>query len=383
MKSRIIEELGQAELMLPNRVARALGANERAKLRMSVLQAAMQHARDPEAQIPDFVAECGSTGLDAVTTRALVAIDDLKGAVMVQAMVFGNSGAASGSGVAFSRDPSTGDADPVIDVLFEAQGEDVVSGRARPKTENELAQSSPAIAAELRRDLVKLERGFKDVQDVEFTIEDGRLWILQSRSAKRTPRAALKLAVDFVQEGLIAPQEALRRLNQLDLDRLAITRFAGSATPLSRGIGAAGGVAAGRAAFDTANAESIASSGEPVILVRPDIDTADVAGFAAASGALTAKGGRTAHASLIARQLGKPCVVSCAGLEVEAAARRAKIGATLIAEGDWLSIDGDTGDVFLGQREIVAERPEAALAEIETWRAGASHKDETALALAE
>jgi pyruvate,orthophosphate dikinase len=320
----------------------------------------------------------------ALTYRRLQGFDDLKGsAVMVQAMVFGNSGAASGSGVAFSRDPSTGDADPVIDVLFEAQGEDVVFGRARPKTENELAQSSPAIAAELRRDLVKLERGFKDVQDVEFTIEDGRLWILQSRSAKRTPRAALKLAVDFVQEGLIAPQEALRRLNQLDLDRLANTRFAGSATPLSRGIGAAGGVAAGRAAFDTANAESIASSGEPVILVRPDIDTADVAGFAAASGALTAKGGRTAHASLIARQLGKPCVVSCAGLEVEAAARRAKIGATLIAEGDWLSIDGDTGDVFLGQREIVAERPEAALAEIETWRAGASHKDETALALAE
>jgi pyruvate,orthophosphate dikinase len=184
---------------------------------MSVLQAAMQHAREPEAQISDFVAECGSTRLDAVTT---------------------------------------GDADPVIDVLFEAQGEDVVSGRARPKTETELAQSSPAIAAELRRDLVKLERGFKDVQDVEFTIEDGRLWILQSRSAKRTPRAALKLAVDFVQEGLIAPQEALRRLNQLDLDRLAITRFAGSATPLSRGIGAAGGVATRRAAFDTASAES-------------------------------------------------------------------------------------------------------------------------------
>ena len=254
-------------------------------------------------------------------------------------------------------------AEDTIDEL--EQGEDVVSGRARPKTETELAQSSPAIAAELRRDLAKLERGFKDVQDVEFTIEDGRLWILQSRSAKRTPRAALKIAVDFVQEGLIAPQEALRRLSELDLDRLAIARFAGSATPLSRGIGAAGGVAAGRAAFDAARAESFASSGEPVILVRPDIDTADVAGFAAASGALTAMGGRTAHASLIARQMGKPCVVSCAGLEVNAAARRAKIGAALIAEGDWLSIDG------------------SRVGAIETWRAGASHKDETALALAE
>ena len=319
----------------------------------------------------------------ALTYRRLQGFDDLKGsAVMVQAMVFGNRGTASGAGVAFSRDPSTGDADPVIDVLFEAQGEDVVSGRARPKTETELAQSSPAIAAELRRDLAKLERGFKDVQDIEFTIEDGRLWILQSRSAKRTPRAALKIAVDFVQEGLIAPQEALRRLDQLDLDRLAIARFAGTATPISRDWRGRR-CRCGTRGFDAASAESFASSGEPVILVRPDIDTADVAGFAASSGALTAMGGRTAHASLIARQMGKPCVVSCAGLEVDAVARRVKIGATLIAEGDWLSIDGDTGEVFLGQREIVAERPEAALAAIDTWRAGASQKDETALALVE
>ena len=175
---------------------------------------------------------------------------------MVQAMVFGNR-AASGSGVVFSRDPSTGDADPVIDVLFEAQGEDVVSGRARPKTETELAQSSPAIAAELRRNLAKLERGFKDVQDVEFTIEDGRLWILQSRSAKRTPGAALKIAVDFVQEGLIAPQKALRRLSELDLTGWRLYHLPGAPRLCSRGIGAAGGVDTRRAAFDTASAESV------------------------------------------------------------------------------------------------------------------------------
>ena len=317
----------------------------------------------------------------ALTYRRLQGYEDLKGsAVMVQAMVFGNRGTSSGSGVAFSRDPSTGAPDPVIDVLFEAQGEDVVSGRACPITEMELAQSAPAITAELRHHLAGLEQAFKDVQDVEFTIEDRRLWILQSRSAKRTPRAALEIAVDFVHEGLFSPQEALRRLSELDLRTLALARFAGRASPISRGVAAAGGVAAGRAAFDTAAAERLASAGEPVILVRSDIDTSDVAGLAAASGALTAKGGRTAHASLIARQMGKACIVSCASLEVDAARKRAKIDRTLIEEGDWISIDGDTGEVFLGQREVLTERPETALAEIETWRAGAPPENAAALA---
>ena len=148
----------------------------------------------------------------ACTYRRLQGLDDLKGtAVMVQAMVFGNKGSTSGAGVAFSRDPSSGAAEPQIDVLFEAQGEDVVSGRRTPKTEKELAQVAPAVAAELRRSLVELEKQFKDVQDVEFTIEDGRLWILQSRAAKRTASAALKIAVDLVHEGLISEQEGLER----------------------------------------------------------------------------------------------------------------------------------------------------------------------------
>jgi pyruvate, orthophosphate dikinase len=321
----------------------------------------------------------------ACTYRRLEGYEDLKGsAVMVQAMVFGNRGTSSGSGVAFSRDPSTGAPDPVIDVLFEAQGEDVVSGRRRPQTEKELSQSAPAVAAELRGYLARLEQEFKDVQDVEFTIEDGRLWILQSRAAKRTARAALRIAVDFVHEGLYSSQEALRHLSSLDLRNLTVERFAGSASPVGRGIGAAGGVAVGRAAFDAATAERLASTGDKVILVRPDIDTEDVAGLAAASGALTAMGGRTAHASLIARQMGKACVVSCAGLDVDVAARRAEIDGAPIEEGDWISIDGDTGEVFIGQREIATERPEAALAEIEAWRADAAeHQDQAALALAE
>ena len=313
----------------------------------------------------------------ACAYRRMQCLEHLKGsAVMVQAMVFGNMGSSSGAGVAFSRDPSTGIAVPQIDVLFEAQGEDVVSGRRTPKTEKELSHSAPRAAEELRRGLAALERQFKDVQDVEFTIEDSRLWFLQSRAAKRTPRAALKIAVDLVREGLISEQQGLAQLQGLDLEALAIVHFADSATPVARGIAAAGGVAVGIAAFDAATAEWLAAAGDPVILMRKDIDTADVKGLAAASGVVTASGGRTAHASLIARQLGKACVVSCAGLEVDAAARRAEIDGRTIREGDWISVDGDTGDVFLGQREIVTERPEAELNEVAKWRAQAYSQPE-------
>jgi len=308
----------------------------------------------------------------ACTYRRLQGLEHLEGsAVMVQAMVFGNRGSASGAGVAFSRDPSSGAPEPQIDVLFEARGEDVVSGQRTPKTEKEFAQSAPAVAAELRRCLVQLEKQFKDVQDVEFTIEDGRLWILQSRAAKRTVRAALRIAVDLVREGLISEQEGLERLRGIDLPGLSIARFEGSASPAGLGIGAAGGVAVGLATFDAATAERLAASGDPVILIRSDIDTADVKGLAAASGIVTASGGRTAHAALIARQLGKACVVSCVGLEVGAEARRAEIDGRVIRERDWISVDGTTGEVFLGQREILTERPVAELNEVARWRSQA------------
>jgi pyruvate,orthophosphate dikinase len=308
----------------------------------------------------------------ACTYRRLQGLDDLKGtAVMVQAMMFGNKSSTSGAGVAFSRDPSSGACEPQIDVLFEAQGEDVVSGRRTPKTEKELARSAPAVVAELRRSLVQLEKQFKDVQDIEFTIEDGRLWILQSRAAKRTARAALKIAVDFVHEGLISEQEGLERVHDLDLEALSIATFAGSASPALRGIGASGGVAVGLAAFDAATAERMAANGDPVVLIRSDINTADVKGLAAARGIVTASGGRTAHAALIARQLGKACVVGCAGLAVNSEARVAKLDGKTITEGDWISVDGTTGEVFLEQREIVRARPEAELKAVAAWRANA------------
>jgi pyruvate, orthophosphate dikinase len=306
----------------------------------------------------------------ACTYRKLEHLEDLTGtAVTVQAMVFGNSGAASGAGVAFSRDPSSGAAEPVIDVLFDSQGEDVVSGRRNPQSEQAIARALPETAAQLRDALVRLERAFNDVQDVEFTIEDGKLWILQTRAAKRTPEAALRFAVDFVREGRITPAEALRRLHDVDLGRLVTNRLVDAGDAVTRGTAASSGIAVGRAAFACESARRISQAGEPVILVRPDTSTADVAGFAVSAGIVTAVGGRTAHAALVARQMGKPCIVACNGLAIDAAGRSAQLARHTLNEGDWLSIDGGSGEIYLGRGTVIGERPAMELAQVEQWRA--------------
>ena len=316
------------------------------------------------------------TGERAQTYRRLHGLDDLKGtAVTVQAMVFGNRGLSSGAGVAFSRDPSTGNAHPVVEVLFDAQGEEVVSGRRTPQGEEAITRAMPEVGAQLRDILQRLEREFHDVQDVEFTIETGRLWILQTRPAKRSPLAALRIAIDLVHEGQITQQEALRRLADLNVDALVRTRLDAPGDPAVRGIGASAGVAAGRVAFDSARAARQASAGDPVILVRPDTSTADVAGFAVAAGIVTAQGGRTAHAALVARQMGKPAIVGCKALDVDPDARAARLDGGAIGEGDWISIDGDNGAVYLGRANIVHERPVAELAELDRWRSQTARAD--------
>lgn len=305
----------------------------------------------------------------AQTYRRLQGLDDLKGtAVTVQAMVYGNRSFNSGSGVAFSRDPSTGANVPVIDVLFAAQGEDVVSGERTPDDEAALSRRLPEVAGQLRDTLGLLERDFADVQDVEFTIEDGRLWILQTRAAKRTPRAAVRIAIDLVHEGLIDKAEALRRLDGVPFDRLSRQHLADHGEPAARGISASPGIAVGRAAFDSDRAVALAATGDSVILLRPDTSTADVAGFSAAAGIVTAVGGRTAHAALVARQMGKPCVVGCSALTVDADGQGARLGDGTIKDGDWLSIDGEAGAVYLGRGTVITERADAELAEVESWR---------------
>jgi pyruvate, orthophosphate dikinase len=300
--------------------------------------------------------------------RRLNRLDDLAGtAVTVQAMVFGNSGYNSGAGVAFSRNPATGMNEPYVDFLFDAQGEDVVSGRRTPANAAGLEARLPDAARTLLGGAKRLEREMRDVQDVEFTVENGQLYFLQTRNAKRTPLAALRIAVDLVREGLIDTATALSRLDAVDPEKLGIARFSDSVPAVATAISASPGVASGRAAFNSQRATEMAAKGEKVILVRPDTITEDVAGFAAADGILTAVGGRTAHAAVVARQLGKVCLVGCRTLMVDEDAGQAVIGDIRIHEGDWLSLDGDSGEISLGRREIaIAWPPE--LETLKCWR---------------
>ncbi len=307
----------------------------------------------------------------AIEYRRLNRLSDLHGtAVTVQAMVFGNSGGRSGAGVAFSRNPATGANEPYVDFLFDAQGEDVVSGRRTPANAERLKALLPEAARELLDGLRRIEGEFRDAQDVEFTVENGRLFFLQTRSAKRSPRAALRIAVDMTHEGVIDEQTALSRLADIDAAQLSITRFAEPARAIAEAISAAPGVACGRAAFSSARAKELASRGEPVILVRPDTSTDDVGGFAVATGILTAVGGRTSHAAVVARQLGKVCLVGCHALLIDEESREATIGDARIREGDWLALDGETGDVTLGKRSIITQEP-PELSEIKRWKAEA------------
>jgi pyruvate, orthophosphate dikinase len=309
----------------------------------------------------------------AQTYRRLQKLDGLKGtAVTVQTMVFGNGGLSSGAGVAFSRDPSTGAARPMIDLVLDAQGEDVVSGRRTPDTEETILRSLPMLSAEIGAVLKQLEQAFCDVQDVEFTVEDGKLWILQTRSAKRTPRAALRIAIDLVHEGLISSEQALERIADIDLASLVEISLASTGQPVVTGIGASGGIASGRAAFASASASRFSAAGDPVILMRPDTSTEDVAGFAIAAGIVTAVGARTAHAALVARQMGKPCVVGCSSMAFESTAGRARLGEAVISEGDWITIDGDSGELYLGHLNTIVTRPNVELDEVAGWKRQAS-----------
>jgi len=302
--------------------------------------------------------------------RALNGIDANMGtAVTVQAMVFGNMGASSGAGVGFTRDPATGENRTYLDFLFNAQGEDVVSGRHAVHDTEHLPRRLPAVAAELQRMKGVLETEFRDMQDFEFTVEEGHLYLLQTRNGKRMPWAALRMAVDMVAEGLIAPEEALKRLDGIALDRLERLRFAGGdAAPLATAVPASIGTAIGHIVFDPKRAAIFAAEGKPVLLVRDDISTGDIEGIAAAAGVLTAAGGRTSHAAVVARQLGKVCLVGCADLRIMADKGLCRIGGREFREGDELTLDGDAGRVFAGALSVIRERPEAMLAEVARWK---------------
>ena len=307
---------------------------------------------------------------------------DLGTAVNIQVVVFGNMGNDSGTGVAFTRDPVDGRRMLYGDYLMNAQGEDVVAGIRNTKRIADLKVEMPEVYAEFAAICEQLEVFYKDMQDVEFTIERGKLWMLQTRVGKRTARAAIKIAVDMANEGLIDRREALVRVTPDQVDMLLHPQFSNhikieaaekGLRLVEKAVNASPGAAVGRAAFDADRAESMAKDGTPVIMVRPETRPDDVHGMIASKGILTSRGGATSHAAVVARQFGTPAVCGAEGLKINVESRMFVVttdaGIIEVHEGDWLSIDGGTGEVFKGQLETQDpefEREEE-LRELLTW----------------
>jgi pyruvate, orthophosphate dikinase len=283
---------------------------------------------------------------------------DLGTAVNIVTMVFGNMGDDSATGVAMTRHGSTGAPKIEGDYLINAQGEDVVAGIRLTQDIEKLAKEMPAAYTELQQIAGRLEKHYRDMQDMEFTIEKGKLWMLQTRDGKRTAQAAVRIAVDMVEEGLISKKEAVRRVTpgQVDFflhpqfDRRSIKTAKETGQMIATGLNVSPGAACGVVAFDADMAEAWAKKeNKAVIMVRPETKPDDVHGMLAAQGILTSRGGRTSHAALVARQFGKPAVVGAAALKIDMNKRRMSVGDTIIHEGDWLSLDGNAGEVFLGK----------------------------------
>ena len=295
--------------------------------------------------------------------------DSIGTAVILQRMVFGNAGGLSGSGVAFTRNPATGEPGLYMDFLLDAQGEDVVSGRQAVDGAEEMALLAPELEERIAAVCPLLEAEFGDAQEFELTVQDGDLFLLQTRTAKRTPWAALRIAVDQVREGLIDQAAALERIAPLDLDgiRRVRVRSEDQEQALCRALPASMGVASGPVALDVEAATRLAHEGHPPILVRPDTTTEDIAGMALAAGVLTGTGGRTSHAAVVARDQAKPCLVGCSELEVDFDPRRARIGRRTFAEGDEICLDAESGLVFAGRPRLEEERPSAELATVASW----------------
>ncbi|HEY0182412.1 MAG TPA: PEP/pyruvate-binding domain-containing protein [Rhodopila sp.] len=299
--------------------------------------------------------------------------DDIGTAVTVQTMVFGNAGGASGSGVGFTRNPATGVRELYFDFQFNGQGEDVVAGRQKLRDNDRLRLVLPGVWSRLSAICHELETLFGDAQDFEFTVQSGTLFLLQARRAKRTDWAAVTIAADMVEEGLLSPADGLARLVGIDLDHIVRTSFAPPVPPtLAIAQVASIGAASGAIALDSEAVRRLTAAGTPAILVRRDTATSDIEGMALAAGIRTATGGRTSHAAVVARQLGKVCLVACPELEIDLERRQCRIGGTLLNEDDLLSLDGNTGAVHAGRLVVVTERPERALAIIAKWQPAAA-----------
>ena len=295
--------------------------------------------------------------------------DDIGTAVNVVQMVFGNKGDTSATGVCFTRDPSTGEQGYYGEFLANAQGEDVVAGIRTPRPLVEMREALPEAFDQLVETMATLERHYRDMQDIEFTVEDGTLYLLQTRGAKRTAAAALKAAVSMTEEGLITREEAVARIDAASLDQLLHPMIDPHAKldVAAKGLNASPGAASGGIVFDADTAEARGRDGDPVILVRWETTPDDIHGMIAAQGILTVHGGMTSHAAVVARGMGKPCVAGAEGVSIDQAAKTATIGGRTLGEGDVITLDGGTGRVYLGPVELVPPQINEDFETVLTW----------------
>jgi len=335
-------------------------------------EAGIEFPQDPKEQLQHAIEAVFKSwnGKRARDYRKFEGIpDDLGTAVNVQAMVFGNKGDDSGTGVAFTRDPATGENRPYGDFLRNAQGEDVVAGIRDVEKLDAMADVFPECHAQLLEAMRTLERHYRDMCDIEFTIEQGRLFLLQTRVGKRTAAAALRMAAEMVDEGLIDKREAVQRIEPAQLDQLLHPQFDPDAqyAPVSKGLNASPGAAVGKAVFTADDAEAAAERGEPVILVRPETSPDDLHGMIAAEGILTSRGGLVSHAAVVARGMGKPAVCGASALNIDLDGEQFSVDGTTVHEGDVISINGTTGDVVVGAVPVITPEPTGPFATILDW----------------
>jgi len=337
--------------------------------------------QNPKEQLREAIAAVFRSwnGKRAVDYRTFNKIPhDLGTAANVQAMVFGNMGADSGTGVAFTRNPSTGEDQLYGEFLPNAQGEDVVAGIRTPMTIAQLRETSPELYDQIAEVADLLEKHYRDIQDIEFTVERGKLWILQTRSGKRSARAAVKIAVDMAREGLVTKKEAILRVEPMHVVQLLLPQFDERAKAaarrdgryLARGLNASPGAAAGFATFDPDEAETMGrDEKKPVILIRVETSPDDVHGILHSKGVLTARGGATSHAAVVTRGLGIPCVTGCESIVVDYDQGQFRAGEKVVQRGDFVSIDGSTGEVFEGRIPTIDPdfRKEADLQALLRW----------------
>ena len=336
-----------------------------------------QDAREQLARAVEAVFESWDNPRAQVYRRAHGIPDDLGTAVNVVEMVFGNKDEHSGTGVCFTRDPSTGEQGLYGEFLGQAQGEDVVAGIRTPEPLDRMRERLPEAFAQLVATMERLERHYRDMQDIEFTVESGRLYLLQTRTAKRTAAAALKCAVDMVAEGLISREEAVARIDPAQLDQLLHPMIDPQADydVACRGLNASPGAASGAIVFDADTAAERGSAGESVILVRWETTPDDIHGMIQAQGILTAHGGMTSHAAVVARGMGKPCVAGCDAISIDVDARTARIGDHGLSEGDVLTINGGTGEVVVGEVPLVPPQINEDFQTVLEWADGLRRLD--------